>query len=367
MISSRKLQLVITLILFYICAQALATEPNETKTELKFEISKKERQLGIAERSIFRNSVKPKYVAIFSMSDLSRFYDEPDLETHDMETAKMILATSAGQSMSEIQKELLKADKVIFTISRKSGRKKLSMVSNEYRESEFGLYAFTAEDAKLSTEAFIETMTNKAREKLPPLLEEFMNERKQALQVCRERIADIKNKLTEKGPELKSAESAYKTIKNGDRYKILADTEAFEKARETIAQMNKMLSILDIELSGIRGKLGIIEKYRESGKFSKATLEKLEQMFVEQMIELRGAEARKGAAIKLRDQDKQFCDFFDAWTGLDNEVKHLRDNLNSYENRVRYLEESIANPHPHLLPPKVLQNKVTIYPVLVEK
>ena len=366
MISSRKLQLVITLILFYICAQALATEPNETKTELKFEISTEEREFRTKEHLFFEGSIKPKYVAIFSMSDLSRFY--PGVWTNNYTgLAKMILATSAGQSMSELQKELLKADKVIFAISNKDVRKKYTMISHTVRESEFGLYAFTAEDAKLVTKAFVETMINKAREKLPPLLEKFMNERKQELRKNRERIADIKNKLTEKGPELKSAESAYKTIKNGDRYKILADTEAFEKARETIAQMNKMLSILDIELSGIRGKLGIIEKYRESGKFSKATLEKLEQMFVEQMIELRGAEARKGAAIKLRDQDKQFCDFFDAWTGLDNEVKHLRDNLNSYENRVRYLEESIANPHPHLLPPKVLQNKVTIYPVLVEK
>ena len=78
--------------------------------------------------------------------------------------------------------------------------------------------------------------------------------------------------------------------------------EAYEKAKGTIAQMNEMLNIIDIELAGIREKLGIIEQYRESGKFSKATLEKLEQMFVEQMIELRGAEARKGAVNNLRDR-----------------------------------------------------------------
>jgi hypothetical protein len=366
MVKSRKCQLVIIMILFCICVPVLGVEPNETKTELTFEISKKERQLGTDERREFRDSVKPKYVAIFSMSDLSRFYDEPILRLHDMETAKMILATSAGQSTSQIQKELLKAYKVISTISVKNVRKKYTMVSNNVRESEFGLFAFNVEDAKLLTEAFVETMNKKAREKLPPLLEKFMNERKQRLQEYREEMADIKKKLTEKEPGLKPAESAYRKLKNTDRYKILADTDADEKTKKTIARMNEMLSIIDIELAGIREKLAIIEKYRESDQFSKATLEKLEQMFVEQMVELRGAEGRKEAAIKLREQDKQFCDLYDAWTDLEFKVSVLRNDLKSREKKVRYLEEEMANPPVELLPPKVLQNKVTIYPVLVE-
>ena len=363
-----KRQLLSVLILAVICVSALAAEPNETKTELRFEISKKEVQFGIEERSKFRNSVKPKYVAIFSMSDLSRFYDEPVPATRDLETAKMILATSAGQSMSEIQKELLKADKVIFTIDTRNKNVKYGgLAKYTVKDIEFGLYAFTPEDAKLVTEAFVETMAKKAREKLPPLLEKFMNERKQKLQEWQESILDTKKKLTEKELEVKSAESAYKTLKNTDRYRILADTEAYEKAKETIAQMNKMLSILDIEIAGTSEKLEVIEKFRESDKFSNATLEKLEQMFVEQMVELRGAMGRKEAALRLRDRGKQFCDFFDAWTGLDRDVNSLRDRLKNHEKKVRFYEEEIANPTPELLPPKVLENKVTIYPVLVEE
>ncbi|MHC4070245.1 MAG: hypothetical protein ACYSR8_11860, partial [Planctomycetota bacterium] len=273
---------------------------------------------------------------------------------------KMILATSAGKSMSEIQKELLKADRVISTATfLVKGR----MYNVE--ETKFSLYAFTVDDAKNMTKAFIEILTKIAHEKQPPVLEKFINERKQRLQVYRERIADTKKKLSEKEPELKPTESAYKTLKNTDYYRTLADTEALEKARETIAQMNKMLSILEIELSGIQEKLGIIEKYRESykSKFSNATMEKLEQMFVEQMVELRGAMGRKEAAINLRNRDKQFCDFFNAWTGLDSEVKSLRNSLRKSEERVRSYEEEMANPHPQLLPPKVLQNKVSIYPL----
>jgi hypothetical protein len=380
-----KSHLISVLILVVICVSAPAAEPNEPgaaskfmageepnqlKTELTFEISKKERQLGIIDelsKVKFKNYVKPKYVAMFSMSDLTRFYNGPDPITRDMVMTKMILSTSAGRSMSEMQKELLKAGKVFSFFSVKAGSKKFGRFLRTVREIEIGLYAFNVDDAKLITRAFIETMNKKAREKLPPLLDKFMNERRQRLQESRERIADIKNKLAEKEPELNSADSAYKTLKNTDRYKILADTEAYEKAKAAIVQMNEMLSILDIELAGIREKLNVIEQYRKLANFSKATLDKLEQMFVEQMIELRGAEARKEAAVKLRDQDKQFCDLYDAWTGLGSGVGILRSNLEDNERRARFCEEEIANPPSELLPPKVLQNKVTIYPVLAEE
>ncbi|MHC4694764.1 MAG: hypothetical protein ACYS67_18665 [Planctomycetota bacterium] len=350
-----KHQLLSVLILVVICVSALAAEPNEAKTELKFEISK---SLGSTGFRKFAGPVKPKYVAIFSMSDLSRIGEEFDVHMDYPALRKMILTTSAGKSMSEIQKELLKADRVISTITSKV---KDQMYNVE--KTKFSLYAFTIDDAKNMTRAFVEILTKIAREKQPPMLEKFINERKQQLQEYQERIADTKKKLGEKEPELKPAETAYKKLKNMDQYRTLSDTEAYKKARETIAQMNKMLSILEIELSGIQEKLRIIEQYRKSNEFSNATLEKLEQMFVEQMVELRGAVGRKDAAINLRDRDKRFCDFFNDWTRLDSEVKSLRNILRKSEERVRLYEKEMANPHPRLLPPKVLQNKVTIYPL----
>jgi hypothetical protein len=356
-----KRQLMSVLILAVICVSALAAEPNEPETELKFEISAKERQWE------FSGPIKPKYVAIFSMSDLSKLYTQPNFSGTESKMINMILATSSGQSMSEIQKELLKAGTAISTSETTFKKEKYGSVSYRVDEEKIGLYAFTVDDAKLITEAFIETVNKKAREKLPPLLEEFMAERKQRLQEEREKIADINNKLAEKEPQLNSADSAYKTFKNTDRYKILADSEACEKAKAAIVKMNEMLSILDIELAGIHEKLNVIEQYRKSANFSKATLDKLEQMFVEQMIELRGTEARKEAAVKLRDQDKQFCVLYDIWTGLENVVGLLRSELEDREKMVRFCEEGMANPHPELLPPKVLQNKVTIYPVLAEE
>jgi hypothetical protein len=82
---------------------------------------------------------------------------------------------------------------------------------------------------------------------------------------------------------------------------------------------------------------------------------------------LRGTEGRKEAAIKLRDRDKQFCDLYNAWTGLVFKVSVLENDLENWEKKVRFCEEEMANPHPNLLPPKVLRNRVTIYPLLPEE
>ncbi len=377
-----KHQLISVLIMAVICVSAPAAgpnepgaaskfmaveEPNQFKTELTFEISTEEREFKTDEHIFFEDYIKPKYVAVFTMSDLSKFHRTIRIGGMSPETCAAMLATSAGKSMSELQKESLRAGRVISTISVRKSFTQYSLAKYTGKVIDFGLYAFTLEDAKLVTEAFIETMCKEAREKLPPLLDKFMNERKQKLQEYQERIADIKKKLAEKEPELKSAESKYKTLKNTDRYEFLSDTDADEKTKKAIAQMNEMLSIIDIELAGIREKLNVIEQYRKSANFSKATLDKLEQMFVEQMVELKGTEGRKQAAIKLREQDKQFCDLFDAWINLDAEVQNLRIRIDNDEKKVRLYEEEMANPPPELLPPKVLRNKVTIYPVLAEE
>jgi peptidoglycan hydrolase CwlO-like protein len=89
-------------------------------------------------------------------------------------------------------------------------------------------------------------------------------------------------------------------------------------------------------------------------------------MFVEQTIELKSAEAREKAAIKIRDRDKAFVDLFIQWKNLSGEVNNLKANLKSAEKQVKELEERLINPEPYMLPPELYQNKVTIYPVLPE-
>jgi len=65
MISSKKQQLLFALILACICAPVLGQEPNETKTELTFEISS-EKQVWIVEsmNQIGTGPIKPTHVAV---------------------------------------------------------------------------------------------------------------------------------------------------------------------------------------------------------------------------------------------------------------------------------------------------------------
>ncbi len=57
---------------------------------------------------------------------------------------------------------------------------------------------------------------------------------------------------------------------------------------------------------------------------------------------------------------------FSLWSNLDSEVNRLNYDLESSENSLRDVEEILPNPVPEMLPPKVFQNKVTIYPVRLD-
>jgi hypothetical protein len=94
---------------------------------------------------------------------------------------------------------------------------------------------------------------------------------------------------------------------------------------------------------------------------------KLDQMFIEQTIELKSAQAREQAAIKIRDRDKTFVDLFIQWRNIKGEVDNLKTNLESAEKNVLKGEKMLTNPSPAWLPPEIYQNKVTIYPVLTEQ
>jgi hypothetical protein len=92
-------------------------------------------------------------------------------------------------------------------------------------------------------------------------------------------------------------------------------------------------------------------------------VDKLDQMFVEQLVELRGVEARKKAALKIRNREKEFLNLFSQWNNLNVEVKRLKQDLEKSEKRILLDKKNLANPTPEMRPPKVYQNKVTIYPV----
>jgi len=269
-----------------------------------------------------------------------------------------ILKTSAGQSLSQQQQKFLTASDAITWWG----------IEDIKNHDTVFIYATSEEDAKKMVQAYLEVPTNKANARMQEY-EKYLKDRKQ-------KIIEIKKVLPEKQKQANEVKPKYVEIKN-TRYFSFSDDEAYEKAKETMLEMDKMLDILEIELAGIREKISVINEYRKTPqdmqaimrrkKLPEGMLLKLEQMFVEQTIELKSAEAREKAATKIRGRNNAFVDLFIQWKNLSGEVYKLKANLESSQKRVQEMEEIITNPKPDLLPPEIYQNKVTIYPVLAEQ
>ena len=349
MIKLKKAQIIIVLISVYTCGFLAAAEPNEAKTKLKFEIDNKKSQLWLSGRpkQPGQGSIKPTHVAIFHIR--RPHVDMPSGHPQILQ----ILKTSTGQSLSQQQQKFLTASDAITWWGIEEIKNHDTVL----------LYAVSEEDAKKMVQAYFEIPANEAKARRQEY-EQYIKDRKQE-------ILEIKKVLPEKQKQADEIEPKYLEIMN-TRYLPLSKEEAYEKAKDTILEMDKKLNILEIELAGIKEKIQSIEKFRSvkslgGHDFSEETLNKLEQMLVEQLIELKSAEARKQAAVKIRNQDKAFVDLYAQWKNLSREVHNLKSKIENNERRVQEIEVRLKNPEPYMLPPEIYQNKVTIYPVRIEQ
>jgi hypothetical protein len=350
---SRKCLFVPVLISICIFSPILIAKSSVDETKLKFEIDDKKSQQWLSGRNRSgQGPIKPTHVAVFHIRRPHR--DMPSSHEGILE----ILKTSAGQSLSQQQRKFLSASDALTWWGIKDIQNHDTVL----------LYAVSEEDAKKTVQAYLEVPTNEANARVQEY-EKYLKERK-------ERIIEIKKVLPEKQKQADEMQPKYMEIKN-TRYFPLSDDEAYEKGKETMLQMDKTLDVLEIELAGIREKMSVINEYRKTPqdmqaimrreKLPEGMLVKLEQMFVEQTIELKSAEAREQAAIKIRDRDKAFVVLHFQWIELSSEVRSLKGNLKDSERRVQEMEERLNNPEWDLLPPEIYENKVTIYPVLTEQ
>jgi hypothetical protein len=349
MIKSIKTQIIIVLISICTCSFLTAAEPNEAETKLQFVIDNNKSQLWLGGRPDIKGQgpIKPTYVAILYIQQPN--YNMPS----GPDGIQQILNTSVGQSFSQQQRKFLTASDAITWWG-------IEEIRNH--DTVF-LYAVSEEDAKKMVQAYLEIPTSNAKARRQEY-EKYMEDNKQE-------IAEIRKTLPEKQKQADEIEPKFLEIMN-TRYLPLSNEEAYEKAKDTILEMDKKLDMLEIDLAGIKEKIQSIEDFRRikslgGHDFSEETLNKLEQMLVEQLIELKSAEARKQAAVKIRNQDKAFVDLYYQWKKIKGEVYRLKTNLDDAKKAVQDTEERLANPNPDILPPEIYQNKVTIYPVLTEQ
>jgi len=337
MISSRKQQLVITLILACICAPTLAQEPNEAKTELKFEIDNKRLQPWADARTkkLGKGPIKPTHVALLYIRRPSEGL--PKRYQGILE----ILNTSAGKSLSEQQRQFLTASDAVVWWG----------IEDIQNHDMVPLYAVSEEDARKTVRAYLEVAISKVNSKLKDLLDEQ--------QELEEKIAGAEKAVRDKETKLKTIQAKLDEVKKTVHY--LSPDEA----KETVLELNKSLNSLDVEIAGLQARILANGKYRfeKGNRLSDEALAKLEQMKGEDIISLAGALARKKAATAIHHHARELYELNKLQTRLRHETDELKAELSRDEKELRQTENQLEHPTPDKLVPKVFQNKVTIYPV----
>jgi len=325
-------------------------EPNEPTTELKYKMDDSRQRWQIGSH-LGRGPIKPTHVAELFIKEYGNIPGGGNYGNFGR-----LLQTEISKSMTSNQKEFIKTSSSYSVMGGNLPNMPIGYLT-------IRLYAVSPEDAKKMAQAFIELLNERTQERIKHQEDRFRK--------LGHEIAQAKEKLPEKQKQFEESELKYKEIKDA-RYSSLTEEEAYEKPKETMLLMNKTLDALEIELAGIQEKLNSIEKYRQrryaedAKNFSRETLDKLDQMFVEQMIELSSAKARQQAALKIRNREKEFLDLFNQWGSLEVEVNQLKHHLEISENTLRDVESILADPEPKMLPPIIYQNTATIYPVRVE-
>jgi hypothetical protein len=352
MTNSKMWQLAIALVLTCNLSLRAAEEPNDpNNSQIKIEISDEQKTWRRAHTmqkqedrwipTYAKASIRPTHVA----EGYVQIRDVPRIK------AESILKTSAGAGMTTKQREFMEQED-------KQRQDDYVYIGPNTGQKYFSLYAVSEDDARKMVEALLEILKEKPRQ----VRFEYVDK----LREWQEEMAKAKGLLPGKEALLLTVKAKYDKSKEY-AHAFSADTEAAEQAKQTIVEMGKMLDTLDVELAGIREKLKVINDYwSKRGEMSEAARGKLQEMEIEQMVELKGAEARRKAAVGIRQREKDFLDLFDQWTSLDSEVKHLKSTIESREKRIAEIEETLANPKPDMLPPKIYQDKVVIYPVSTE-
>lgn len=148
----------------------------------------------------------------------------------------------------------------------------------------------------------------------------------------------------------------------------LAKTVAYRtegEAQAAIGELDRMLNASQVEIAGVMAKIEAIQAYRqerrEEGRpVPQEATAKLNMMFVEESIALRGAEARKQMAIQLREQAGRFVDLKSTLARAAREKPSLVKNLEKHREEVpgrRQWLETAKQREPQI------PDKIVIYPV----
>lgn len=343
----------LTLLTIGVGAQDVA-EPNLSRSELSFETivpSSRNRPGGglwvqwtVRESSTGNilsgpDACVPPYVAELQL------HNECHRRSNERDIVRTLYFSPLALNLSSAQRSLLDNGFAVYTLDL--GGSVERGVPN-YRPTRF--YAVSEADAKTMVQAYLDGLDR-------GILDEMAN-MKQRLAVYQSSLTEAQAELSPKLEKRKTVTAAFEEAEER-----LSELDGAKAVKETIREITDLLNKLAIELAGIREKLGMVERFRQGGEVNPQVQIRLDEMYVELMIERSGLEARQATAEALRKDRKALLKLYDDYFRLVDEVKSLERIISKNEDKIASIKEDLAEPPRHLRPPQVYKNRVPIYRV----
>lgn len=376
MIKSRRWQLIISVLFILFCVSVMTRgankieentgsqvreEPAQPATKLEFKADQRQRPWAI-EKSENPTPVIPIYMAYLN---IFWYHGEPNDPN-----GTSLLKTSAGKSLSDLQRDFISTERAIVVDSGGVSRYSSRLENFPCGRKRYSLFAVSEADAKKMAFALVEFLVQRgntnAQRRMKNHLQKLLDVQKQTT----EKIAQAKEQLPDKENESTAAFGKYKDAVKNSIYSLHSLDEVPDELRKTIFDMNKMLDTLNIEIAGIKAKISAIERYTSHRDVLNTPDLKgmLAQMSIRENIELIGAETRRKAILDGKKRREYLYGLYIHRRDLVKECVRLRANSSRGAVVLRAIEKELAElkaSRAHSF--EVLGNTVTIYPVRVRE
>ena len=347
MISLRTNRCLIVLALTLLGSLSWAGEPNEVPIHLEFEVSptplprifSSEGMEGSTWKAFY--SARPGYaVAIpqvpsvewLPAAERGTMSDFLGWDDTDRRSATRAAYAEEKGGLSKEQRAFLRAVKPLLT------NRRWNLVFNPPDPNgspRVLLYAVTLEDARKMAQAYYQYARN----------EWWQGAFTQSIrwtQELAEKVAQEQKKISELDKVIATTQKTLADLGKTMPYRIESE------AHEAIVELDRMLNTAQVEIAGITAKLEAIQGYRQErrdegrGVPQEATA-RLNMMFVDESIALRGAEARRQMATRLREQANRFVDAKSTLTSTTSERQALGETLKKDQGNLTYQQRNLED------------------------
>lgn len=376
MIKSRRWQLIISVLFVLFCVSVMTRGANKVEENTGSQV--REEPAQPARKLEFKANQMPKSWVIEKSEDptplipryMAELYIRWYLGEPNDPNGTALLETSAGKSLSNLQRDFISTERAIVVASDSARKYSSQLERFPWGQKRYFLFAVSEADAKKMASALVEFLVQRgntnAQRRMKSHLQKLLDVQKKTT----EKTVQAKEQLPDKKNESTAAFGKYKDAVKNSIYSLHSLDEVPDELRKTIFDMNKMLDTLNIEIAGIKAKISAIERYTSHKDVLNSPDLKvmLAQMTIRENIELIGTETRRKAILDGKKRQEYLYGLYNHRMDLEKECVRLRANSNRGARDLRAIEKELAElqaSRAHSF--EVLGNTVTIYPVRVRE